>query len=126
MIAEELENRSRVLGAPPRPAKCACAHAVSCAHIAGIEMAIQSLNALGLNSVNALAISFAMAAKATYASHAMLVTAQHLVQYQFRSKGTGAPNWKKASTLRPEAFPTLHALACKSWASARSAQESHV
>ena len=116
MIAEELENRSRVLGAPPRPAKCACAHAVSCAHIAGIEMAIQSLNALGLNSVNALAISFAMAAKA----------AQHLVQYQFRSKGTGAPNWKKASTLRPEAFPTLHALACKSWASARSAQESHV
>ena len=78
MIAEELENRSRVLGAPPRPTN------------AGIEAANQSLNALGLNSVNALA--------------------QHLIQYQFRSKGTGAPNWKKASTLKPEAFPTLHAL----------------
>ena len=41
VIAEELENRSRVLGAPPRQAKCACAHAVSCAHIAGIEAACQ-------------------------------------------------------------------------------------
>ena len=79
IIAEELENRSRVLGAPLHSAN------------AGIQAAIQSLDALGLNSVNALA--------------------QHLVQYQFRSKGTGAPNWKKASTLRPEAFPTLHAMA---------------
>ena len=81
VIAEELENRGRVLGAPSRPAN------------AGIEAAVYSLKMLGLKSVNALALAL------------------HLIQYQFRSKETGAPDWKKASTLRPEAFPTVHAFA---------------
>ena len=69
VIAEEIENRTRVLG---------------------YEAAIHSLEKVRLPSVNALA--------------------NHLCEYQFRCKEPGTPSWKKALTLCPAAYPTLHAL----------------